>query len=125
MKDTIAHVHQLCEAWLRELAFFKSEIPYLKKRLEEVASKNTGSDLLKDVEHFENKFRIMSIHIDEMLHDVKLKNEHLLQEAAEKPNYINVKMIASDEDITDLMHDTSTDFYHTKKEFYNFLSKSL
>ncbi len=125
MKDTLAHQHLICEDWKRELDFFKVEIAYLRKRLEEIASKNTATDILVQVEHFENKFRIMGIHVDELHHDVNLKNESLLKEAAEKPAYINVKMIASDENLIDMMSDTSRDFYDTKKEFYQFLSKVM
>jgi hypothetical protein len=125
MKDTIANVHILCEDWKRELDFFKSEIVYLKKRLEEVASKNTNNDVLVEVEHFENKFKIMSLHVDELHHDINLKNENLLKEASEKPNYINVKMIESDEHLLDLMNDTSSDYYITKKDFYQFLAKVM
>lgn len=125
MKDSIAHLHHICEDWKRELDFFKTEIAYLKKRLEEVALKNTGKEVLVQIEHFENKFRIMGIHVDELRHDVNLKNDALLKEAFEKPNYINVKMIESDENLIDLMNDTSTDFHTTKKEFYLFLSKVM
>jgi len=125
MKNTIAHVHLLCEEWKRELEFFKSELPFLKKRLDEVAAKNTAMEIMKEVEHYENKFRIIHIHIDELLHDVKLKNEALLKEAYEKPNFINVKMIENDENIEALMADTSKDFYDTKRAFYQFLSKVL
>jgi len=125
MKDSLAHLHLICEDWKRELDFFKIEIAYLRKRLEEIASKNTSMDVLKHVEHFENKFSIMAIHVDELYHDVHLKNEALLKEAAEKPMYINVKMIASDENLIDLMSDTSTDFHATKKEFYRFLSNVM
>jgi len=125
MKDSLAHMHLICEDWKRELDFFKIEIAYLRKRLEEIASKNTSMDVLKHVEHFENKFSIMAIHVDELYHDVHLKNEALLKEAAEKPMYINVKMIASDENLIDLMSDTSTDFHATKKEFYRFLSNVM
>lgn len=125
MKETIAHLHHICEDWKRELKFFKEEVTYLHKRLEEIASKNTHTDVLVQVEHFENKFKIMGIHIDELHHDVNLKNEALLKEASEKPNYINVKMKDSDDKLLDLMDDTSNDFYKTKKEFYQFLSKVM
>ena len=125
MKDTLAHQHLICEDWKRELEFFETEIIYLKKRLDEVASKNTGKEVLVQIEHFENKFRIMGIHVDELKHDVNLKNEALLKEAMEKPNYINVKMIEQDDNLIDLMNDTSTDFHSTKKEFYQFLTKVM
>ena len=121
MKDTIAHVHLICEDWKRELDFLKTEIAYFRKRLEEVASKNTGHEVMVDVEHFENKFRIMGIHVDELLHDVKLKNEALLKEAAEKPNYINVKMIESDENLIDLMNHTLSLYKSQHHENYPLL----
>ena len=78
-----------------------------------------------DVEHFENKFRIIGVHIDELRHDVNLKNEALLKEAYEKPNYINVKMIKEDENLIDLMNDTRKDFHSTKDEYYHFLARVM
>lgn len=125
MKDTISHLHVMCKDWLRELEFYKTEIPFFKKRLDEVASKNTSKDIKVEVEHFENKFYIMNLHLDELLHDVKLKEESLIQNAIEQPKYINVKMIETDENLEDLMEFTATDFKDTKKEFYQFLSKYL
>lgn len=125
MKDTISHLHVMCKDWLRELDFYKTEIPFFKKRLDEVASKNTSKDIKVEVEHFENRFYIMNLHLDELLHDVKLKEESLIQNAIEQPKYINVKMIETDENLEDLMEFTATDFKDTKKEFYQFLSKYL
>ena len=60
-----------------------------------------------------------------MRHDVNAKNKSLLDEAVLKPNYIGVKMKETDENLEDLMQNTRTDFTSTKKEFYNFLSKTL
>ncbi|MES2519954.1 MAG: hypothetical protein V4585_17690 [Bacteroidota bacterium] len=125
MKDTISHLHGLCKDWLRELDFYKSEIPFLKGRLDEVASKNTSKDIQAQVDHFENRFYIMNNHLDELLHDVKLKEESLLETAATQPKYINVKMIETDDNLEDLMDFTASDFKNTKKEFYQFLSKYL
>jgi hypothetical protein len=123
MKETIAHIHILCEDWNRELLFFKDELPIFKHRLNEVASKNTSSEIMKEVEHFENKFKLMELHIDEMLHDTKLKNEQVLEKASVQSKFINVKMMDSVEAIENQMHMTSDDFYSTKKEFYKFLAK--
>ncbi|MBK7958069.1 MAG: hypothetical protein IPK03_08055 [Bacteroidetes bacterium] len=125
MKESISHLHMVCNDWTRELEFYKSEIPFFKKRLEEVASKNTSKEVSVQIEHFENKFRIMSIHVDELLHDVKLKNEHLLGNAAAMPTYINIKMVEKDGNIEELIAFTANDFNTTKKEFYQFLSKNM
>ena len=125
MKDSISHLHVMCQDWIRELKFYKSEIPFFKNRLEEIVQKNTSSEILMHVEHFENKVRLMEIHIDELLHDVKLKDKVLLDNASEKPNYIGVKMIESDNTIAELIQSDATDFVKTKKEFYQFLAKYL
>lgn len=125
MKESIAKLHNLCEDWKRELKFFKDEIPVLRKRLDEVVSKNTSEDILKDVEHFENKFKILSTHIDELLHDVNVKTDELTSQAATQTKYINVKMFDADTVLEDLMLSTSKDFHETKNSYYKFLSKVM
>ena len=123
MKESIAQMHLMCEDWKRELNFFKDEIVILINRLDEVVSKNTNVEILKEVEHFENKFKILSIHIDELLHDVNLKNDELSNQAAVQSKYINVKMLDTDTKLEDLMLTTSKDFHETKNSYYKFLAK--
>ncbi|MEZ4805141.1 MAG: hypothetical protein R2852_06585 [Bacteroidia bacterium] len=125
MKDSINHQHLLCEDWKREIAFYKDELPVLRKRLEEVVSKNTDHDLLKKVEHFENKFRIMDTHFDELLHDVNAKDNALKSQAAAKPTYIHLKIVDTADNLEELMEITSKDFQETRKDYYRFLSKVM
>jgi uncharacterized protein YlxP (DUF503 family) len=125
MKDSLSHLHLVCEDWKRELLFMQDEIPVLKSRLSEVVSKNTATDVLKEVEHFENKFNILRLHLDELLHDVNLKMNAIQSQAIAKPNYISVKMVESDAQLEDLMHTNAIDFYDTKKTYYKFLSKVM
>jgi NAD-dependent SIR2 family protein deacetylase len=125
MKDTTAHLHILCQDWTRTLQFYKDEIPFFKKRLEEIATKNTAPEVLKNVEHFENEFKIMNNNLDELLHDVNLKQDALMKGALEKPNFINVKMIDFDGDLEALIDFTEIEFAKTKKGFYRFLSNNL
>jgi NAD-dependent SIR2 family protein deacetylase len=125
MKDTTAHMHLICQDWTRTLQFYKSEIPFFKKRLEEVVNKNTAEDVLKQVEHFENEFKILNNNLDELLHDVNLKKDALMKGAIEKPNFINVKMIDTNGDLEALIDFTEIEFSKTKKDFYRFLSNTL
>ena len=125
MKESIATLHNLCEDWKRELNFFKDEIPVLRKRLDEVVAKNTAQDIMQEVEHFENKFKILSNHIDELLHDVNIKTDELSAQAATQTKYINVKMFDADAALEDFMLSTSKDFHETKNSYYKFLSKVM
>lgn len=125
MKNSISHLHAICQDWTRELKFYKSETPIFKKRLEEIVQKNTSHEILTQVEHFENKFKIMNLHFDELMHDLKLMDDALLREATIKPSFISLKIIDDDSNLHELMDFTASDFNSTKKEFYHFLAKYL
>ena len=125
MKESIAKLHNMCEDWKRELFFFKDELPLLRKRLDEIVSKNTNQEVLQEVEHFENKFKILGTHVDELLHDVTIKTDELNAKAATQSKYINVKMFDADANLEDLMLTTSKDFHETKNSYYKFLSRVM
>jgi len=123
MKESITQLHHMCEDWKRELKFFKDEIEILRNRLDEVAARNTSNEVMVDVEHYENKFKILSIHIDELMHDLNIKTDEITSNAASQSKYINVKMFDADTKLADLMLITSKDFHETKNKFYGFLTK--
>jgi hypothetical protein len=125
MKNSLNHNYLLCQDWKREITFFKDEINVFKSRLDEVASKNTGHDVMVKVEHFENKFKLMSNHFDELMHDVNLKTDEINAQSAAQPKYINVKMNDMDSNLQEMIEFTSNDFYATKKDFYKFLASVL
>jgi len=70
-KVSITHLSNAHNDWLRGLDFYKGEIKILKKRLTEIAGKNTDPELMKDVEHFENQFDIQAENIQRLAHDIK------------------------------------------------------
>ena len=125
MKDSTAHLHLICEDFKRTLDFYKSEIPFFKKRLEEITIKNAGENVLKQVEHFENTFIAMNENLDVLLHDVNLKQDALFKEAKAKPEFINLKVNATADDLKTLIDFTTKEFTTTKENFYRFLSDHL
>ena len=125
MKDTIAHLHLLCQDWTRTLQFYKTEIPYFKKRLGEISSKNTGEDIRKEVEHIENEFIVLNEDLDQLQHNVNLLQDHAMKSATEKPLYINVRNAQVDDNIGELIEFFEMEFAKNKKQFYRFLSKTM
>lgn len=75
---TDAHANDL--AWKNDLAFYKDDIIMLKKRLEEVSTKNSAKEIKMLVSHFENQLIINKEVIDQLLHDI---GQRELQIAAE------------------------------------------
>jgi hypothetical protein len=122
MKDSILHLHTVCEDWKKELKFFKEEIRQLRSRLGDIVSKNQSKDILVQVDHFENKFDILESHVKNLIHEVKSKDRVLLSQVAAQPQAAKTKMVNTDQTIEDMMLVTSKDFYDTKNEYHRFLS---
>ena len=125
MKDSTAHLHLICEDFKRTLQFYKSEIPFYKKRLEEISIKNTAEEIRKQIEHFENKFIAMNENLDVLMHDVNIKQDAILKDAKEKPDFINLKVNETADDLKALIDFTAKEFAKTKEHFYRFLSEHL
>ena len=125
MKDSTAHLHLICEDFKRTLQFYKSEIPFYKKRLEEISIKNTAEEIRKQIEHFENKFIAMNENLDVLMHDVNIKQDAILKDAKEKPDFINLKVNETADDLKALIDFTAKEFAETKEHFYRFLSEHL
>jgi hypothetical protein len=59
--------------WLKSIDFYEEEFDILQKRLEEIAGKNNGREVMVGVEHFQNQFIIQRNNIDELRDSI---NEH-------------------------------------------------
>ena len=125
MKDSTAHLHLICEDFKRTLQFYKSEIPFFKERLDEISEKNTAEEIRKQVEHFENTFIAMNENLDVLMHEVNIKQDAILRDAKEKPDFINLKVKETADDLKALIDFTAKEFAETKEHFYRFLSEHL
>ena len=125
MKDSTAHLHLLYEDFKQTLVFYKNKISFFKNRLQEISSKNTGQDIRKQVEHFENTFIVMNEKLDLLMHEVNLKQDAAMNFAKEKPDFINLKVHENADSLKILINDTAIDFGKTKDSFLNFLSDHL
>jgi hypothetical protein len=92
-KIHVSHVSNEHNYWLRSLNFYKTELNILKGILTEVAGKNTAPDVMKDVEHFENQFKVQADNIDRLAHDIHV-NIDTIGKQAKQPNagYIDGKL---------------------------------
>jgi hypothetical protein len=93
-KVNISHVNNEHNRWLRGLNFYKTEIGILKSMLTEVAGKNTANDVMKEVEHFENQFKIQTINIDQLSHDIHINLSNIGRQAqASSAGYIDGELL--------------------------------
>lgn len=67
--------------WLKAIDFYKEDLVILQKRLAEVAFKNTSSEAMAGVEHFQNQFIIQRNNLDELRHYINEHIQHFVQDA--------------------------------------------
>lgn len=108
---------------LNQLQFYKQEIEILKHRLEEVAAKNNKTDVMANVEQYQNQFiRQMEVN-DELRHKINLHQQHLTGYAKENPVAIDHVLFDTNDALQAEM-DSYTKLYSEMKEnFYRFISE--
>lgn len=115
--------HSENEAWMNNVAFYRDEISIMQGRLQELASKNTSKDLLKQVEHFQNQFIIQNQHLDELKHNINLSNDALSSEIAKNQTALEHRKVKDHAEARQDMHAFEKLYAPLKKEFNAFLSK--
>jgi len=72
--ENLTRVSAELNQWLKGLDFYRDDIRIQEKRLLELASANTGSEVGRGIEHFQNQFLIQRNTIDELRHAIR---EHM------------------------------------------------
>ncbi|NNC82348.1 MAG: hypothetical protein HKN79_02125 [Flavobacteriales bacterium] len=84
-KKHIDDLHFEHKVWKNQLEFCKGEIEFFKNRLEEISQRYTDTDILKQLEQFQNQFIIQRDEIDRFLHDINVHEDALAKEAMDHP----------------------------------------
>ncbi len=98
---SITHLGNAHNEWLRSLDFYKGELTILRGRLTEIAGKNSASDAMAKVEHFENQFIIQIDNIDRLVHDIKVNVSAVSQQAiASSAGYIDGALVETHKELS-------------------------
>lgn len=109
--------------WLTTLIFYRDDLTILKKRLEELVSKNNNKEFLKLVEHFQNQFIIQRNNIDELIHAVKANENLLEKEVEENPIAVDRRYTAYHEKEKEMVESFEKNFNELRKDFVSFSAK--
>ena len=119
----IKHIASLHTNTLNSLNFYKQEINILKERLEEIASKNTGHEVSKGIEHFQNEFLIHAEKIDELKHAFHSNLQALEVEILETTAYADEDSLKSNEQLYHEYLIEETLLNELRHEFLRFAAK--
>jgi histone deacetylase complex regulatory component SIN3 len=119
----VPHLITEHEEWLIAADFYDNELDNLEESLAEVAGKNSSSDAMKSVEHFQNQFIIQRNTIDELRHSI---NEHVhktLLDAKDHVGRVESKQVQEHKKIKDEFDSFKKVINELRDEFKIFLSK--
>ena len=109
--------------WISKLKFYVDEITVMKGRLGEIASKNNQSDVLAQVEHFQNQFIIQKNNIDEIKHAITIDEDHLIQEINKNPVAVDHRKMPYHAEEKDAVESFEKNFNELREEFKHFAAK--
>ncbi len=122
---TVAHCGTDHAAWLKSIAFYEGELDILKERLLEIASKNTGVEVMTQVEHFQNQFIIQRNNLDELKHQIAEHDLLVSQDARQHSGKMDTTNAAVHNSVSAAFGKTEEIINNLRKEFNQFLSRTM
>ena len=109
--------------WNNQLNFFKEELGIFKTRLEEIVSRNTDNDVMREAEHFQNNFILQEEKVDEMLHNIKMHEQELVQYAKDHPVAVEHTYFENHSGLEEGMESFKKIYAELKEEYQRYLAK--
>lgn len=118
---SISHLSNAHNEWLRSMDFYKGELTILRGRLTEIAGKNSASEAMSKVEHFENQFTIQIDNIDRLVHDIKINLSAVSQQAiASTAGYIDGSLVEAHKELSNKVKTEESIINGLRHEFNDF-----
>lgn len=121
----ISEIHNDHKMWLSALTLSQDEIRSFNNRLSEIAAANSATEVLAQVEHFQNQFIRENEVIDILSHDIRIAEKEISDNAASNNVAVEHRKVADDAELRDRMVTFEKIYADLKKEFMTFLSRTL
>lgn len=112
--------------WKNELSFWEDEIKSFRLRLEELVIRWTDEDVLKQLEHYQNKFILHSEIIDQLQHSINEHEKEMSEiDMTEKVSAMDIAHTKSHLAFRKKMETQRALYAELKTNFYKFLSEYM
>jgi hypothetical protein len=123
MEENMYKQHEENKDWMSRVAFYKDEITILQGVLSEIASKNTGDEALKEVEHYQNQFIVQRDNLDQLAHNIQLNEQNFQQEVTDNPVAVDHRRTEYHQSEKDFIEYFENNFKGLRTDFKTFASK--
>ncbi|MBK6933452.1 MAG: hypothetical protein IPH12_22320 [Saprospirales bacterium] len=124
-KESLLTQHKQHKTWLNYLAFYKDEMHIFQKRLEEVAAKYPGAEIMSHVEHFQNQLILQKEQHDILRHDIKAYENRIEAAYEQNPVLAENSRVNEEAELGDRVETFTRLFHEMKDEFYHFVARHL
>lgn len=111
------------EVWKRELKFQESEMDYFEEKLEHVAIRNLGNDVMRQLESFQNKIIREREVMGHLRHRIRMKKREIAQAKVE--NSAEIKFHEKQVLLRDEMKTFVKMHYELKEDMMDFFLRYL
>lgn len=125
MKTSMYSQHQDHNGWLNKLAFYNDELKMMQEKLEEVNGKNTGADVKKKIEHFQNLLIIQKNNSDNLQRHIKREEKDLQNNIKKNPTASDHRKVEDHAEERNMVDSFEKNFNALRKEFNAFLADRL
>jgi hypothetical protein len=123
MEENMYKQHEENKDWMSRVAFYKDEITILQGVLSEIASKNTGDEALKEVEHYQNQFIVQRDNLDQLAHNIRLNEQKFQKEVNDNPVAVDHRKAEYHQAEKDFIEYFENNFKGLRTDFKTFVSK--
>lgn len=113
------------ETWGKQLDFYKDELNSFKNRLGEISERYTDSEVLAQLEHFQNQFILQQEVIDTLNHEINVHEDTIMGEAKENMTAVNRRLFDDHGDLRDKMETFVKLYNELKNKYMRYLSKYM
>lgn len=119
----LAELHHDHREWKNVLSFYEEDLTVMKKRLEEVAAKNSDREMHSWVERFQNKLIIQAEQIDMLRHDINSCESDIIQNIEDNPTASDRRKIDDHTELRERVQTFELLFNKLRKDLNAFVAK--
>lgn len=123
--ELITEQHHAHREWLNLIGFYADDIKIMENRIAEVNARNTATEVLAQVEHFQNQIIIQKAHLEDLRRAIVHKEDANTANILSNPVASDHRRTEVDAELAPKMDRFRELFYSLRKELYAFLSKTL
>jgi hypothetical protein len=121
----ISELHNDHKMWLSQLMLAQDQMRSFNLRLEELVKANNGTEVLAQVEKFQNQFIRENEVIDHLAHDIREHEKEISGNAASNTVAVDHRKVADNTDLRDRMNTFQSIYNDMRNDFIAFVAKSL